>query len=168
MMRTIGEVWSTGQWEKRTRHWELGLPSRSEPRNHGTQHTEIKGSLDSCYVLGRSKGVTQEVSSYRLSQPPPRCPQAEVLDSEHRQVYGFSSTPIRNFWKGFMFMFSFQEPSSKPLLCQKCSPGILACECPSYPVISWCEHLHLETNWIGEIGPSFLSVSRETWRMMET
>lgn len=49
----------------------------------------------------------------------------------------FSSTPIRKF-KGFMF--SFQEPSSKPLLCQKCSPGILACEYPSYPVILWHEH----------------------------
>lgn len=62
--------------------------------------------------------------------------------TQHRGVCRFSST-IRNF-KGFMF--SFQEPSSKPLLCQKCSPGILACEYPSYPVILWHEHPHPETN----------------------
>ena len=37
-------------------------------------------------------------------------------------------------------MFSFQEPSSKPLLCQKRSPGILACEYLSYQVILWHEH----------------------------
>lgn len=63
-------------------------------------------------------------------------------------VCRFSSTLIRKFLKGFMF--SFQEPSSKPLLCQKCSPGILAREYPSYSVILRCEQLHLEINWTAE------------------